>query len=308
MQPTVVILLSDKRSGSTMFQRELCRHPAVQTVNYSPHTYQETHHWLKAAVMLNVAPRDFSGGVVYNGYGSSQNARTYMEDCVKGNVSNFDISVDDRALVFGGWEAMCRQYATPVFFEKSPQFLAHWGALELILEWIKSTDFNVKVVGLVRNPLSVMYSAQELFHSDPVKRQFGWMQIHCNLQRFADELEEGQFLLCRYEDIISDAVSFFEKICRFIGVGPVHSVGAEVHGDSVNKWESDPCFALQLDPSVKEMALFLGYNSDDLRNPEKPVPPITHRIKVRLNGWLRLTLSRFMDRIVRPAVLRRKNR
>jgi len=39
MNPTVVILLSDKRSGSTMFQEELCKHPDVRHVDYTPHTY-----------------------------------------------------------------------------------------------------------------------------------------------------------------------------------------------------------------------------------------------------------------------------
>jgi hypothetical protein len=57
--PTVIILLSDKRSGSTMFQNEICKHPDIQTVIYSPHTYLETHHWLKGAVLLGKS--DYSG-------------------------------------------------------------------------------------------------------------------------------------------------------------------------------------------------------------------------------------------------------
>ena len=101
-QRTVVILLSDKRSGSTMIQRELCKHPDIQTVAYSPHTYFETHHWLKGAVLLGRAPETFAGHKVYAGYGSRANARTYLIDCVKTNVPEFQVPEDDRRLVFAG--------------------------------------------------------------------------------------------------------------------------------------------------------------------------------------------------------------
>ena len=116
MKKTVVILLSDKRSGSTMFQRELCRHPAIQTVTYSPHTYLETHHWLKGAVMLNLDPSLFCGNKVYEGYGSKANARIYTEDLICRNVPDFEIPKNDRELIFQGWEALCEKFAQPVFF------------------------------------------------------------------------------------------------------------------------------------------------------------------------------------------------
>jgi len=96
MNRSVVILLSDKRSGSTMLQEELCKHPDIQHVAYSPHTYFETHHWLKAAVLLGMPPQTFYGHRVYRGYGSKKNARTYLIDCVKRNVPDFSVPADDR--------------------------------------------------------------------------------------------------------------------------------------------------------------------------------------------------------------------
>ena len=97
---TVVILLSDKRSGSTMFQDALCAHPKVQTVEYSPHTYLETHHWLKAAVLLSVHHSLFSNGITYKNYGSRKNARIYLENELKGNLPDYEIPKDDKQLVF----------------------------------------------------------------------------------------------------------------------------------------------------------------------------------------------------------------
>lgn len=308
MKRTVVILLSDKRSGSTMFQQELCKHLDVQTVAYSPHTYLETHHWLKAAVMLGVSPELFSGKKVYRGYGTRQNARTYMEDCIRQNLPDFRIPTDHRELVFSGWEALCDRFATPVFFEKSPQFLAHWGCLELLLEWVEHTDFQVRVIGLTRNPLSVLYSAQELFHSDPEKRQYGWVEIHENLLRVQSRLTSKEFMLCRYEDIVQQPVQSFDNIARFIGVPKQADIGISIHASSVNKWASDKLFTIQLADSVKAMARRLNYTEDELENPEKPSPPLSYRISRRIEGAVRLSIARLKNQKLLPALLRLKHR
>ncbi len=304
---TVVILLSDKRSGSTMFQRELCKHPDIQTVAYSPHTYLETHHWLKGAVLLGMAPAAFAGGKVYPGYGSPANARTYLIDCVKRNVPEFQIPKDDRALVFEGWEALCENFAQPVFFEKSPQLLAQWAALSLLLEWIQQTSFEVKIIGLTRNPLSVQYSAFQLFHTDPSTRQYAWLETQKNLLAFRGLLPLGNFLHVKYEDIIEQPQATFAAVCEFIGVSRSPEIGANVHSESLVKWKDDPYFTLRLDPIVRQMAIGFGYRREDLENSLKPEPPWSIRFR---KGWERvskLTLARLKDRLLKPAVLWLRN-
>jgi len=307
MKNKVVILLSDKRSGSTMFQSELCRHPAVRHVEYSPHTYLETHHWLKAACMLDVDPVLFSGGTVYAGYGGKKNARIYMEDCIKKNVPGFVVPENDRDLVLQGWNALCERYANPVFFEKSPQLPAHWGALELLLDWIINTDYEVKIIGLVRNPLAVLYSAQQLFHTDPEKRQYGWVEVQENLLKVQERIPVADFKMCKYEDIIREPVAQFKNICEFVGIEPDVSVGSGVHGTSVNKWEKDPFFRVQLDDTVKEMAGRFGYLENELINPEKPLPGVVARAERKIKGDARLLLAHINDRIIAPLRLRKSN-
>lgn len=304
---TVVILLSDKRSGSTMFQRELCKHPDVQTVAYSPHTYLETHHWLKGAVLLGCAPATFDGGRVYAGYGSRGNARTYLIDCVKRNVSEFQVPKDDRALVFDGWEALCNKFAQPVFFEKSPQLLGQWAGLSLLLEWIKQTKFEVKIIGLTRNPLSVQYSALQLFHTDPVKRQYNWLECERNMLAFRSLIPGTNFLQLKYEDIISQPKALFSQVCEFIGIAESSDVGAGVHSESLTKWNDDPYFTLRLDPVVKEMAVELGYREQELENPVKPKPPLRHRFQKRWESVINLTWAHMKDRLFKPIILRLKN-
>ena len=238
---TVVILLSDKRSGSTMFQDALCTHPKVQTVEYSPHTFLETHHWLKAAVLLSVNPSLFSSGKTYKNYGSRKNARIYLESELKGNLPDYEIPKDDKQLVFEGWEALCDRFAQPIFFEKSPQHLAHWAALSLLLEWAQQTKkYKVKIIGLVRNPMAVQYSAFKLFRTLPRQRQYGWLNMHKNLLACKSLLREEQFQLIRYEDIVDTPETTLTEICNFIGVVYNPVMAQKIHGNSKTKWNDDP--------------------------------------------------------------------
>lgn len=306
VKPTVVILLSDKRSGSTLFQDELCRHPDVQTVNYSSHTYLETHHWLKGAVLLDKDASRFAGGKIYNGYGSKNNARTYLIDTIQGNCPEFVIPTDDEELVFKGWEALCDKFAQPVFFEKSPQFLAHWSSLDLILKWMKQTTYEVKLIGLVRNPLSVLYSAFELFHTNPSKRQYGWASIHRNMLKMFDQVDRSQFLLVRYETITAHPKEKFAEICEFIGIEPSEFVGNKANKDSLNKWKEDPYFYYTLSKEVKDLALSFGYSEDELDNEGKPLPPWSYRLRQYIRGRKILFLARLRDRVVKPIKIRLK--
>jgi len=302
-QKTVVILLSDKRSGSTMFQRELCQHSQIQTVAYSPHTYLETHHWLKGAVLLGLAPETFAGRKVYAGYGSANSARIYLIDCIQRNVPDFQAPADDRSLVFDGWEALCEKFAQPVFFEKSPQLLAHWAALSLLLDWMQHTQFKVKVIGMTRNPLSVQYSALQLFHTPPEKRQYSWLEVQKNMLAFKNLILAEDFFHLKYEDIIENPKNTFAAIFEFIGVPDVPEIGSSVHKESLTKWRHDPFFNLQLDHSVKQMAIRLGYAETDLINPLKPQPLLAYRLQM---GWQRaygLAIARLKDRIFRPLML-----
>lgn len=296
--PTVVILLSDKRSGSTMLQEAMCRHPDVRHVAYSPHTYFETHHWLKSAVLLDKPASLFANGQVYDGYGSRKNARLYIEDTLKGNLPDYAPPEDDRALCFEGWEALCDACAAPVFFEKSPQILAQWAALSLLLEWAGTTRHEVKFIGLVRNPLAVQYSAHKLFTTDPQARQFGWVSAQRNLLAFQALVGAQAMQTFRYEDIISDPETSISRMCAHIGIQPHPDMTSEISAGSLTKWRDDPAFSLQLDPSVRQMAEALGYAADELDNPTVD----EGRAQSDQSG-LRLRLNRVRDRVIRPAYL-----
>ena len=298
---TVVILLSDKRSGSTILQEEICRHGDIRHVDTSPHTYFETHHWLKAAVILARPPALFSGGGIYSGYGSAANARAYMRTTLETNIPGYVCPDNDEAMVFEGWERLCRHFATPVFFEKSPQILAHWAALDLLHEWMARTELSVKIIGLVRNPLAVQYSAQELFMTEPEARQFGWLEIQKNLLSFSSMLPRSQFHMLRYEDMIHDPEASLSRLCEFIGVNDDSAIGSGIHANSVEKWRKDSNYTLQLDPAVTRLAMAFGYTKEDLHNPNTSV---AHGVASPPRRVLRRWMNRSRDRFFKPLLLR----
>lgn len=303
-QPTVVILLSDKRSGSTIFQTELCKHDSVASVDYSPHTYEETQHWLKAARLLGTN-KEFYGHEIPSVLKNRLSTRQYTADCIAGNVSGFSVPAGDRELVFDGWETLCTHFARPVFFEKSPQHLGCWAALSLMMEWIQTTKFKVRVIGLIRNPLSVMYSADNLFMTDPKVRQFYWADMYRNLLALKAILPPEQLKIMRYEDVIASPISQFAEVCEFIGVEAASNIGADVHVNSKNKWIGDLEYDVKLTESVKQIARHFGYSDEELNNPDKPGVPQFKKIKGRVrlallqvkskivNGWLKPLLLRF---------------
>lgn len=303
---TVTLLLSDKRSGSTILQDELCKHSGIAHVEYSPHTYFETHHWLKAAVMLDRPGHLFSAGRSYQGYGTPANARAYMEEMIVKNVPDFKVPEDNHALIFDGWEALCKRFANPVFFEKSPQFLAEWSSLHLLVDWMQKTEFDVRIIGLVRNPLAVQFSAHELFSTEAESRQFGWLAIQRNLLALQAMVPTNAFRLVRYEDIIADPVGQLGELCAYLGVAPEPHIGASVHSSSKEKWRENPNYTLQLDPAVAQIAKTFGYSDQELSNPHKPDPKAIAAMRPDVQKRLRNKMTVLRDRLIRPAYLRMK--
>lgn len=293
MKPTVVILLSDKRSGSTQFERELCRHSKIQHVEYCTHSYNETHHWLKSAVVLDMPSRHFARGRTFRNYGGKRGARALLVDQLLGNLPDVDLPKEDRQLVFQGWEALCRRFAQPVFFEKSPQHLAHWSALSLMLEWARETDLDVRFIGLVRNPAAVLCSAWELFGSAPEARMEGWVEIHRNLLAFQSMIRNDQYLQITYEQMVATPHETFDAVLNFIGLDRDESIGSNVHAQSIDKWRRNSGFNYQPSTALLQMAECFGYSIEEI------TPPSNHRLssksrlhKLRLRKLLR---NRFLN-------------
>ena len=98
------------------------------------------------------------------------------------------------------------------------------------------------------------------------------------------------------------------KSPRFIGVAEQAIVGSGIHKSSVNKWESDPLFTIQLADSVKAMAQQLRFTDDELTNPEKPAASWRYRAARKMEGDIKLFLARLKNQLLLPVYLRLKHR
>ncbi|MBN1681625.1 MAG: sulfotransferase [Anaerolineae bacterium] len=262
LQPRSIMLISEKRSGSTIFQTELNKHPLVNVIAHTEHNDHETQYWLKAACVLGLPGNDFLHGRPPYTYAD---ARSKLIGLLRSNVPGFVIPDDDKQLVFEGWAALCQQFG-PVWFEKTPQHSQNWAALSVVLDYIHTTGADLRIIGLVRNPLGMVYSAWRSWRSNYWQRQFDWQTAYSNFQRLQHALPSEQVLLVQYEDLAQRPSEVMQRVCQFCDL-PYHpDVGAGLHARSVDRWQADPAYLLQLDPDVRLLAQQFGYQAGELEN------------------------------------------
>lgn len=296
-----VLLLSDKSSGSTALQYELLRHPSVRAVRYTMHNDHETLYWVKAAVLLGQEPVDFVEGRLPL---RSTEARRDLEALLRENVPGWTSPKSNSALVFDGWRALCEAHG-PVFFEKSPHHLNSWAATSLLLRYALTTDHDVRVVGLVRNPLAVLYSAWTRWLTPPEERQAYWLRTYRNLLAVEALLGPDRVRVVRYEDLAADPVPRLGALTDWLGLPPEETVGSGLHDRSVQKWTEDETFDLELDPAVRAIATRFGYTEADLYNPPKEGLARAEKARLALARRYRVGKGRLKNRVFRPLIERR---
>ena len=296
-----VLLLSDKSSGSTALQAELLRHPEVRAVGYTMHNDHETLFWVKAAALVWPHREDFAGG---RRPLSRRAARRDLRALLAGNVPNWSpperaTPEADRALVWDGWRALSGAHG-PVFFEKSPHHLHHWAATALLLRAALASPREVRVVGLVRNPMAVLYSAWTRWLTPPGPRQHVWLRTARNLLAVQAALGPDRVRLWRYEDLVTRPAEEVRAMTDWLGLAPEAAVGSGLHARSARRWAADPEFSLALDPAVAAVAERLGYAPADLHNPPKPGRPLAGRVADAAARRVRTARGALSRRVVRP--------
>jgi len=263
-----ILLLSTKSSGSSALQNLLCASGRVRHVSWTRHNEHETLYWVKAASILGLPQKNMADSEVPIG---PSRARAELVRFLTRNLGEaYAPPGDDREMVFEGWRALCRSRA-PVFLEKTPHHLHQSSALDLILETRTTVpDVALHVVGLVRNPMDVLYSMWDRRRETPEVHQHEWREAYGNLQKLKERLGDD-LTVVRYEDMIDDP-SVLEPVCRFAGI-PVPERGY-FHGRSLQKWSRDPRYGFVLDPDVERLARDFGYSDDELRNETRPGWPV----------------------------------
>ncbi len=256
-----IIILSCKSSGSTALQNLLTKLPHVHHISKTRHFENETLYWTKAASILGMPQVDMLDSEVPIG---KKKAKQDLITLLKDNLDGYSTPKDDRELIFDGWKSLCQEFS-PVFLEKSPHHLHQWSSLSLIIECIKKyPEIDFLLIGLIRNPNAILYSAWHRWKSIPEKNQYEWLIAHKNLlklKKFAGD----NLVIVRYEDMVSDK-SCLSDVFKFIDVPESDVDWNYLHRKSIAKWQKEKRYGFQLADEVIRISEYFGFDKSEMHN------------------------------------------
>jgi hypothetical protein len=265
-RPICVVILSTKSAGSSALQSLICECTDGKHVEHTRHAQHETLYWTKAASILGRKQIRIPDSEVPI---APQAALHDMHALLAANVPGYALPSDSTELIFEGWSRLCVRFG-PLFVEKSPHHLQQWAALELLIEAVhRLPEIDFRFVGLVRNPMDVLYSMWRLWRADPAKHQHQWRVAYENLRRFQREVA-SPLLVVRYEDLAADE-NAARQLMEFLDRPVVPEAKSYIHARSLQRWKADRWFGFQIDRDVERLAASFGYSETDLSNRTFPL-------------------------------------
>lgn len=253
------MILSDKSSGSSMLQRELARHPDVNVVRWTKHQENETLYWNKAAIVLGLPHEKLYRSILPM---SEVRARDELVEFLTENLGAVPTQDANGDWLFEGWRALCDRFE-PVFLEKSPHHIHCRSALSLIKECaLRYPELGFRYIGLVRNPISTLYSMWKRWTIHPEKKQNEWITAHRNMLQFLNE-QKTYAIRIKYEDIVIDTETI-GKIFNHINVDNYDHIFHDIHRKSIESWKHDESFRWVPSSDLQELAATLGYSEEDV--------------------------------------------
>jgi Sulfotransferase family len=288
-----ILILSAKSSGSSALQALLCEFSNGRHVRHTRHAEYETLYWTKAASILRLPQVHLPDSEVPI---PPEPALLDLHTLLKQNVPGIVLPADNRQLIFEGWRALCMAHA-PVYVEKSPHHLHQWSCLQLMIDASRCLpDVDFHFIGLVRNPMDVVYSAWSRWRLPPEAFQHHWRTAYENLERL-QQLVGNRLTTVRYEDF-AGARQTASLLLHRLGMDVMPGADQFIHGHSRSQWRTDPGFGFRLDDKVLGVAIRFGYAEDEIVNQR------------RLTWPIRRTASRVLHRTISQpvAMIRRRLR
>ena len=293
MKQKCIIILSEKSSGSTVVQELISGLADVKYIEYTKHRENETLYWTKAASVLGYPQQKMVASEVPI---PSGRARKELISFLSRNLNSYTIDIRDKQSIFQSWEALTLRYG-PVFVEKSPHHLLQTSALKLIHEcadYLGDVDFYI--VGLIRNPMDVIYSQFRRWGTSPDAVDAQWLAAYKNF-RLCAELFEERFKVFRYEDLCSDLKSV-EELASFLElVQPAEGGNLQLlDRPSISKWRNDSRYGYTLSNSTELYCSEYGYVAKDFENKRGVLWPVYRFIygtymstRIRIRNFLEST-------------------
>ena len=273
-----IIILSSKSSGSSALQKYFVTNHNCKAVAWTEHHENETLYWSKAASILGLPQQSmYRSQVPY----SMDSARSSLKLFLKNN----GVAVDD----FDSKDALYEHFYSLIkindfrFLEKSPHHLYNESNLQLIHDFIsKHNNLEFKVLGLVRHPQAVLYSAWKRWRFIPKEFEKEWSTSYKNLLSWKEKLD---IQIIKYEDLASDSLD----LDQLLKIKNESLNNFRFKSGSINKWKEDKEYGHVLSKETEDLARQLGYK-DFLPSGNKFVWSLKH-VTQKLYFQLRQLMS-----------------
>ena len=262
MKNKCIILLSEKSSGSSAIQNLLANYTKISHLENTRHYENESLYWVKASSVLGLKQNNMIASEVPI---DMETAKKDIANLLNESLgTNYKASHIDKKTIFHGWELLCKHHS-PIFFEKSPHHLLQRSALKLIVEAIsKISSVDFIIIGLIRNPMDVLYSYHKRWGVKPEKMEHQWNQAYLNLQELK-KIVGDKLVIVRYEEVVHSLKCIY-PVLNFCDINLSSVDNNYLHQNSINKWKSDNFFGFNLSHEVMQLALDYGYKRPELVN------------------------------------------
>ena len=129
----------------------------------------------------------------------------------------------------------------------------------LAFHYAKRLGTNFKLIHLVKDPRSVLYSClKRNSGKDYMKYIKSWIKIHRSTLTLKQHLHSNAYLLVQYEKFCNDPSEIIGEICRFINVDPVDlldAINVKPHHVIGNNMRRRPFNGIRIDDDWKKNLL-----------------------------------------------------
>jgi hypothetical protein len=258
MKNKCIIILSSKSAGSTACQKVLTKYAQAKHIKYTRHNEQETLFWTKAASILGLRQEDMPESEIPL---TADFAKSDLQIFINNNL-NTHIQLNTKEDIFKAWDMLCKEFG-PIFIEKSPHHLFQKSAIQLIQECIiQSKNVDYLLVGLVRNPMDVIYSQYKRWGFDPNLCEYTWIQTYNNLLSLMSRLTNNLVIL-KYEDMVFKSESI-ARIFYFCEKNVQDVDPTFFYTKSIQKWRNDTKWKFKLSDESIDIAKQFGYSYKEL--------------------------------------------
>ena len=275
-----IFLFSLPRSGSTLLQRILAKHPAIDTA---------AEPWILLPLMSS-----FHNEGVYANYDHSAAVdaiKDYYQG-ISGGKKAIEVELREFALkLYGQRSAPGASY----FLDKTPRY-------HLIADQILSTFPDAKFIFLWRNPLSIVSSMLKTWHRDKWYLYFFKVDLYNGLERLINTYQANtdRVISINYETLLQSPEEACTSICDYLNlpffqemIEDFHSVNLEgdmgdptgvkayksISSKPLQKWKKTIKNPLRkrwcssyLNWLGKERLSVMGYDHEALQNEIRSIP------------------------------------